>query len=63
MNLDANSVEDSLQLRIFRFGLFQGGDVGVGVFPEGERQNEITKTLRNPALAALDPHIQLDAEP
>jgi len=25
-----------LQLRILRFGFFQDGDVGVGVFPEGE---------------------------
>src|ERR1700730_898607 len=27
---------DSLQLRILRFGFLQDGDVGVGVFPEGE---------------------------
>ena len=26
----------SLQLRILRLGLLQDGDVGVGVFPEGE---------------------------
>src|SRR3974377_933963 len=26
----------SLQLRVFRFGLLQDGDVGVGVFPECE---------------------------
>ena len=25
-----------LQLRVLRFGFFQDGDVGVGVFPEGE---------------------------
>src|SRR5262245_27300225 len=25
-----------LQFRVFRFGLLQDGDVGVGVFPEGE---------------------------
>jgi len=25
-----------LQLRVLGFGLFQDGDVGVGVFPEGE---------------------------
>jgi hypothetical protein len=25
-----------LQLRVFGFGLFQDGDVGIGVFPEGE---------------------------
>jgi hypothetical protein len=25
-----------LQLRVLRFGLLQDGDVGVGVFPEGE---------------------------
>ena len=26
----------SLQLRVLRLGLLQDGDVGVGVFPEGE---------------------------
>ena len=26
----------SLQVRVLRFGLLQDGDVGVGVFPEGE---------------------------
>jgi len=26
----------SLQLRVLGLGLFQDGDVGVGVFPEGE---------------------------
>jgi len=26
----------SLQLRVFGFSFFQDGDVGVGVFPEGE---------------------------
>ena len=25
-----------LQLRVFRLGLFQDGDVGIGVFPEDE---------------------------
>jgi hypothetical protein len=25
-----------LQLRVFQFGLLQDGDVGIGVFPEGE---------------------------
>jgi hypothetical protein len=25
-----------LQLRVLRFGFLQDGDVGVGVFPEGE---------------------------
>jgi len=25
-----------LQCRVFRFGLFQDGDVGIGVLPEGE---------------------------
>ena len=25
-----------LQLRVLRFGLLQDGDVGVGIFPEGE---------------------------
>ncbi len=25
-----------LQLRVLAFGLFQDGDVGIGVFPEGE---------------------------
>src|ERR1700675_4326893 len=28
--------QDSLQLRVFRFGLFQHGDVGIRVFPESE---------------------------
>ena len=27
---------NSLQLRVLRFGLLQDGDVGIGVFPEGE---------------------------
>jgi hypothetical protein len=26
-----------LQLCVFGFGLFQNGDIGVGVFPEGEK--------------------------
>ena len=26
-----------LQLRVLRFGLLQDGDVGIGVFPEGEK--------------------------
>jgi hypothetical protein len=36
LNLDAHSVEDSLQLRVLSFGFLQDGNVGVGVFPEGE---------------------------
>jgi hypothetical protein len=28
----------SLQLRVLRLGLFQDGDVGVGVFPEPQRK-------------------------
>src|SRR5438093_12337536 len=28
--------DGSLQLRVLRLGLLQDGDVGVGVFPEGE---------------------------
>ena len=28
--------ERLLQLRVLRFGFFEDGDVGVGVFPEGE---------------------------
>jgi hypothetical protein len=28
-----------LQSRVLRFGLLQDGDVGVGVFPEGEEDN------------------------
>ena len=31
-----SSEPDSLQLRVLCFGLLQDGDVGVGVFPEGE---------------------------
>jgi hypothetical protein len=30
------SLLELLQLRVLRLGLFQDGDVGVGVFPEGE---------------------------
>jgi hypothetical protein len=36
LNLDAHSVEDSLQPCVLGFGFFQDGDVGVGVFPERE---------------------------
>ncbi len=30
-------VQGLLQLRVLRFGFLQDGDVGVGVFPEGEK--------------------------
>jgi hypothetical protein len=30
-----NSQRFSLQFRVFRLGLLQDGDVGIGVFPEG----------------------------
>jgi hypothetical protein len=36
LSYDAGAAEISLQLRVFRLGLFQDGDVGIGVFPEGE---------------------------
>jgi hypothetical protein len=29
-----------LQLRVFGFGFFQDGDVGVGVFPEGKKSSD-----------------------
>ena len=36
-SLDAGSSSvQLLQLRVLRFGLLQDGDIGVGVFPEGE---------------------------
>ena len=35
-NLDAERAIGLLQLRVLRLGLFQDGDVGVGVFPEIE---------------------------
>jgi len=31
-----STLDGCLQLPVFRFGLLQDGDVGVGVFPEGE---------------------------
>jgi hypothetical protein len=31
-----SKVNALLQLRVLRFGLLQDGDVGIGVFPEGE---------------------------
>ena len=35
-----------LQLRVLRLGLLQDGNVGVGVFPEGESGNKLL--LRQP---------------
>jgi hypothetical protein len=33
---NVNAAKRLMQLRVLRFGLLQDGDVGIGVFPEGE---------------------------
>jgi len=35
-NFNAGGQQESLQLRVLCLGLLQDGDVGVGIFPEGE---------------------------
>jgi hypothetical protein len=43
----------SLQLRVLRLGFLQDGDVGVGVFPEGE---EIWPDMRVGGIASFYSH-------
>ena len=40
----------SLQLRALRLGFLQDGNVGVGVFPEGEEAPQILRDLRTGSL-------------
>src|SRR5215469_11890842 len=40
-----------LQLRVFSLGLLQDGDVGVGIFPEGDKSSDWPSSLRQPHLA------------
>jgi len=35
----------SLQFRVLRLGLLQHGDVGVGVFPEGEEVAQVRQVI------------------
>jgi hypothetical protein len=43
----------SLQLRVLRLGLLQNGDVGIGVFPEGEEIQIGSASFRAIALEGI----------
>ena len=44
-------ITELLQLGVFRLGLREDRDVGVGVFPQGEEQRVVFDLARSPIMA------------
>ena len=51
LNRDVLEQSPLLQFRVFRLGFLQDGDVGVGIFPEGEKSWGWASLLRQPHFA------------